>query len=139
VFNATNTLRQTRIRDLADALKALSVGDEITHAQIEDVTGISPCPNELFQAAHAMANREAGCYCNSVRGVGYIKIPASEWEGVGIKYRKRVRRAASKGRKFVSNIVAKTNVLSDEEQRRASRETGLLQTIEAMTRRIAGS
>lgn len=139
MFKATNTMRQKRIRKLADALKALKVGDQITHGQIEKTAGISPCPNELFQAAHTMANREAGCYLDSVRGEGYIKRPPTEWEGVSIKYRKRVRRAASKGRKYVNNIVSKTNELSAEDQRRASRETGLLQTIEAMTRRIAGS
>jgi hypothetical protein len=132
-------MRQKRIRKLADALKALRAGDQITHEQIQKVTGLNPCPNELFQSAHTMANREAGCYFDSVRAIGYIKRPPTEWEGVSTKYRKRVRRQASKGRKYVSNIVSKTNELSAEDQRRASRETGLLQTIEAMARRIAGS
>lgn len=137
MFAPTNQMRQTRIRKLADAMKGLEVGTHLTHVQLARISGVTPCPNELFQAAHRLVNSEAGCYFDSVRGVGYIKRPATDWSGVADKYRKRSRKQASTGRKFITNIVAKTNELSEEEQRRASREIGLMQTIEAMTRRIA--
>lgn len=135
----TNTMRQKRIRKLADALKGLDVGNTITHSKIETISGISPCPNEMFQAAHRMANREAGVYFDSVRAVGYIRRAATEWDGVATKFRRRARKQASTGRKFITNIVNKTNELSDEEQRKASREIGLMQTIESMTRRVGGA
>lgn len=139
MFSPANAMRQKRIRRIADSLKAASVGQQITHKEISRLSGLSPCPNELFQAAHRLANRESGAYFDSVRGIGYIRRSATDWDGVADKFRKRTRRQAATGRKFVSNIVGKTNELSDEEQRRASREIGLMQTIEAMTRRIAGA
>lgn len=139
MFQVTNNLRQKRIRRIADAMKLAEVGDKITHAQIEKIAGVSPVPNELIQAAHRLANKEAGCFFDSVRGEGYIKRPATDWDGVAERYRRRSRKQASTGRKFITNIVAHTNELSDDEQRRASREIGLLQTVEAMTRRIAGA
>lgn len=137
MFTVTNRMRQKRIRTLADTLKAAEVGITLTHAQIAETVGLSVCPNELFQAAHRLANKESGCYFDSVRGEGYVRRPATEWDGVVEKGRVRVRRQASKTRKFVVNMVGKTNELTDDEQRRASREIGLMQTIEAMTRRIA--
>lgn len=137
MFQPTNLMRQKRIRAIADALKSMDVGDTITHPDIEKLSGLTPCPNEIFQKAHKLANLESGCYFDSVRGEGYTRRPATEWDGVAVKYRERIRRQGSTGRKFVSNIVGKSNQLSDEEQRRASREIGLLQTIEAMSRRIA--
>jgi hypothetical protein len=139
MFTSTNKMRQNRIRELADAMKDLEVGKHLTHPQIAKLTGLSPCPYDIFKAAHVLANQEAGCYFDSVRGLGYIKMPGTEWDGVAKKYRTRARKQASTGRKFITNIVAKTNTLTDEEQRRASREIGLMQTIEAMTRRIANS
>jgi hypothetical protein len=135
----TNRMRQNRIRSLCDAMKSASVGDQLTHDQIATIVGLPSCPNELFQTAHRLANKESGCYFDSVRCVGYIRRPAKEWDGVAIKFRKRARKQASSGRKFITNIVSKTNELSDEDQRRASREIGLMQTIEAMTRRTAAS
>lgn len=137
MFKPTNRIRQKRIRSLAAALKSADIGTQLTHDQIAAIVGINPCPNEIFQAAHRLANQESGCYWDSVRGIGYMRRPTEDWDGVGHKYRARVRRQAKTGRKFVTNIVGKTNTLSDEEQRRASREIGLLQTIEAMSRRIA--
>lgn len=130
-------MRQKRIRRLADALKALDVGEQISHEEIQKTSGLTPCPNEIFQSAHRLANRETGCYFDSVRGIGYVSRPPDNWDAVSGKYRKRARKQASTGRKFVTNIVGKTNALSAEEQRRASREIGIMQTIEAMTRRIA--
>lgn len=137
MFQPTNHIRQTRIRDLADVMKDIEINERLTFRQIERATGLSPCPNEIIQNAHRLANSEAGVYLNSVRGIGYVRVAPNEWSGVADKYRKRARRQAATGRKFITNIVGKTNELSDEEQRRASREIGLLQTVEAMTRRIA--
>ncbi len=137
MFKSTNRMRQKRIRSLCDAMKQLSVGDQITHDQIAKIVGLVECPNEMFQTAHKLANRESGCYFDSVRGIGYIKRPAQEWDGVANRFRDRARKQAATGRKFITNIVGKTNELSAEEQRRASREIGLMQTIEAMTRRSA--
>ena len=135
----SNRMRQKRIRSLCDAMKQTAVGGQLTHEQIESISGLSPCPNEIFQSAHRLANKESGCYFDNLRGVGYVRRQPADWDGVADKYRIRTRRQAASGRKFVTNIVAKTNELSAEEQRRASREIGLMQTIEAMTRRVASS
>ncbi len=135
----TNATRQRRIRRLADAMKDTDVGDQLTHAQIARIAGINPCPPDIFNASHRLANRETGVYFDSVRGVGYIRREAADWDGVGYKFLKRARGRASAGRKFVTNMTKNTNELSDEEQRRASRQIGLMQTIEALTRRIAES
>jgi hypothetical protein len=138
MFKVTNRMRQKRIRSLADAMKKTDVGTGLTHEEIAKIVGLDPCPNELFQEAHRLANKESGCYFDSERGIGYVRRPAEDWDSVGQKFRTRARKQSATGRKFITNIVAKTNTLSDEEQRRASREIGLLQTIESMTRRIAG-
>jgi hypothetical protein len=137
MLKPVNRMRQKRIRLLADAMKDADVGTELTHEQIAKIVGLEQCPNELFQHAHRLANKESGCYFDSVRGIGYIRRPSSDWDGVGHKYRTRARKQVSTGRKFITNIVGKTNGLSAEEQRRASREIGLLETIASMTRRIA--
>ncbi len=133
-----NLSRQSKILRLVEALKAAEVGDTLTHDELGRITGLTPCPNEMFHKALIKANADNGVYFNSIRSVGYIKVHASEWDGVYDKHRDRGRRQFRKGRKFVTNIVNHTNELSDEEQRRASRAVGLLQTVEAMARRIAG-
>jgi hypothetical protein len=133
----TNQMRERRIRRIADALKAAKDGETITHEEIKKIARMDVVPNETIQKAHRLANEECGCFFDSVRGVGYIRRPATEWDAVDLRYRKRSRKQASTGRKFVTNIVRNTNELSDEEQRRASRAIGLMQTIEALTRRPA--
>jgi alkylated DNA nucleotide flippase Atl1 len=137
VFKSVNMTRQKRIRKLADALKEADVDVEVTHGQLAKIVGLSECPNELFQAAHRLANKESGAYWESVRGIGYVRLEDTEVDGVANKYRKRVRRQAKTGRNFVTNIVIHSNKLSDEDQRRMNREIGLMQTIESMTRQIA--
>lgn len=136
MLKPVNIMRQKRIRRIADALKQLNIGDQLTHSEIAEAAGMTTVPNELFQCAHRLANLESGCYVDSVRSIGYIRRPPSDWDAVAGKYRARSRKQASTGRKFITNIVAKTNDLSNTEQLRASREIGLLQTIEALTRRI---
>lgn len=137
MFEVTNKARQNRIRKLADAFKALDEGGRLTHQQIAKIVGITPCPTDILYSAMAMANQEAGTYLENQRGIGYIRRPDEEWDGVAVGVRRKIRRTSTKGRKTVVNIVKYSNRLSDDEQRRASREIGLMQTIEALTRRTA--
>lgn len=134
MFKTRNVMRERRIRDLADHMISLAVGDQLTHEMIFNVTGLRPCPNDLYQAAHDIANREAHVYFDSVRGVGYVRRPTEEWESVTWKYLRRARNQVKKGGRLAGNLVKDAN-LSDEEQRRAGRQLGLLTTIAAMTRR----
>ena len=133
---AKNRMRQRRIGSLVAHFKDMKHNEEITHEELAKIVGLPICPYDLFHQALKKANMESGVYLDNIRGKGYVRIHPREWDGVSDKFRKRGRNQFRTGRKFVTNIVGKTNELDDEEQRRASRDIGLFQTIEAMSRRI---
>lgn len=134
MFQATSE-NEADIDRLIDCLKAVSIGGVVTHEELSEAIGrdIKPRRYLLFRAADRLT-AESGIIFESVRGVGYKRLPIDEVHTVGYRTRRTIRRKAGRACGRMSAAVTKANDAPPDAVLKVNREVSTLGLIRSLAR-----
>lgn len=113
---------------LLAALKSVPLGGEISYRTLSAAVGrpVNGPARSSLNSARRIALRELGVAFTAVRGVGLRRITADEAPGMGATARSRIRSTAKRATRGIRAVVAASNGVSPEVQRRVSAEISAL-------------
>lgn len=116
---------ETRI--LADALKAVPLGGNITFASLTATIGrdVQRVARSHLDSAMRIVLRDDGVAFRSIRGIGYQRLLPEEAPEIGRAARRKLRRASKRAVQSMLAVAAASNGLPPEAQRRLSAEVSI--------------
>lgn len=131
----TSSQNQPLIAALAETLRACSIGETITYAQLS--RSIDAPVQERFYlvlAALKRVNAESGANFKNIRTVGYKRLPSSMAHVIGKEGRAKIRRVSSRASDAITNTLAKANDITNDDRLKAFREQVSLGLLQHMAR-----
>lgn len=126
------------VRALADLFLAAPVGGVVKFEDMEKALGRGLNSfRHLIPRARVVASKEAGALFESVRTLGYRRLPASDAHRLGQHARRRIRRTARKAAGQIVSAVVKANDMPADAARAAYREVSVLNLISHLSQEKA--
>lgn len=126
------SIERSRLKDtLVERLASLSLGEIITNAEIETITGkkIGDVRSTLYTAMREL-NQTRGAIFDNIRETGYRRVSQESAAELGSSARSSIRRKARTTARMLSNFSAKTNGLAPEVAEKINREISIAGLIE---------
>lgn len=130
---AENSADVSRLRD---RLSELAIGETVTFAQLEEVTGRDFKTKRRYLLVRAMdqLNAETGAVFESVFGVGYKRVPIEQAPNTGGRARRRIRKIAGRTMKRLANAAARANDVPLPTMLKLMQEQSVLGAIQSLSR-----
>jgi hypothetical protein len=131
----TGSQNKPLIQKLAETLRACSIGETITYAQLSRSIDC-PVQERFYLVLHALrrVNIETGANFKNIRTVGYQRQPSSMAHVIGKEARAKGRRVFSRASNAITNTLDKANDITNEERLKAFREQVSLGLLQHMAR-----
>jgi hypothetical protein len=123
-------------RILADALSAVSYGQEISYAELSALIGrdVTHAARSNLTGALRIVLRDDGAAFQSIRGVGYRRLPPDDAHEIGSSARRKARRLSNRAVQGMVAVAKSTNGLSPDAQKRLATEISTLGLLAELSR-----
>ena len=134
MFRATSE-NEVDISRLVERLRAVPIGGTATHAELSAAIGRDIRPRRyLLMRALQRLNAEFGLVFESVRSLGYKRLPIDAVHTVGHRARRAIRRKAGTASKRMASALNKTNDAPPGTVLQVNRELSVLGLVRTMAR-----
>lgn len=98
MFESTDPRRQQAVTNLVNAFKHLSMGATLEYSELERIAELDIVGAHRYVLAKArlIAERETGCYFETVRSVGIQRVPTEIMHETAYTGVRRIRRTANR-------------------------------------------
>lgn len=128
-----NSADVTRLRD---RLAEVPIGETITFAELEAVTGRDVSDKRRYLLVRAMdrLNTETGAVFENVFGIGYQRVPIDEVPNTGGQARRRIRKIAARCAKRLANAASRSNDVPAPVMLKIMQEQSVLGVLQSISR-----